>query len=631
MADVQVIKRKIGISPTARITNYPSRPSSPSKSTRPSSSLKRAQVQDSTSPSDSVKPRAKVNSSVVNVPASKKPPSALSLGYQSGSSTPRAPSPVRKQNSQKASFPNGIGARTLSRVRSKAALSAVSAPSSPRVASVRSEYTSLSAATSDSALAKVGPPRVRRPSISSVSRISSPPTAPSSVCSPPLSAVSFSQDSDAQSNMSTHRIKAKVTSLAKGKSAPHVQPSPSPLLMPSPALERTASQTPLSPASQFRRLGRTVSIGSFSAPPTPPHVYPITTANPAANVHRYATLRSPSYTHRPPQPFTSPLQTGHKPPESDPTLVPLPPLSPPASHVSFSSQSSISRSSLTSTNRTAAPGIHLNGTNHFRKPSGSYAMENLGSRSKSRSNSLVINDISPPIQQRADSSEPDIDESREEQNMKAEAKSYRKIADLEITTKSLLAINSQLETNKHKQAKEIRELRRKLRESQLSLPPRTYRELKESGDAVDDEEPEEQEVDGDEDAKLTAEAIKLGKEDQMFDRVRLIIENLLTTGKQALAVKVEDLAPPKGAAKVLHEEEARTWRGDSGSMTPAAAVILNSTAKDDSSSSSDYGEEILFRTIGSSSQEFNSSLKSEREVEEMIGNLRASLSASLRA
>ena len=30
------------------------------------------------------------------------------------------------------------------------------------------------------------------------------------------------------------------------------------------------------------------------------------------------------------------------------------------------------------------------------------------------------------------------------------------IADLEITTKSLLAINAQLEANKHKQAKEIR-------------------------------------------------------------------------------------------------------------------------------------------------------------------------------
>ncbi|KAL5534099.1 hypothetical protein ACEPAG_560 [Sanghuangporus baumii] len=629
MGDVQV-KRKIGISPTARITNYPSRPSSPSKSTRPSSALKRAQVQDNASISEPVRPRAKVSSSVVNVPASKKPPSTLSPGYQSGSSTPRAPSPVRKQNSQQASFPNGIGARTLSRVRSKAALSAVSAPSSPRVASVRSEHASLSAATSDSALAKVGPPRVRRPSISSVSHISSLPTAPSSVCSPPLSAVSFSQDSDAQSNVSTHRIKAKVTSLAKGKSPPHV---PSPLLMPSPALERTASQTPLVPTSQFRRLGRTVSIGSLSAPSTPPHIYPITTASPAANVHRYATLRSPSYTHRLPQSFTSPLQTDHKPPESDPMLVPLPPLSPPTSHVSFSSQSSISRSSLTSTNRTAAaPGIHLNGTNHFRKPSGSYAaMENLGSRSKSRSNSLVINDISPPIQQRADSSEPDIDESREEQNMKAEAKSFRKIADLEITTKSLLAINSQLESNKHKQAKEIRELRRKLRESQLSLPPRTYRELKESGDAVDDEEPEEQEVDGDEDARVTAEAITLGREDQMFDRVRLIIENLLTTGKQALAVKIEDLAPPKGAAKVLHEEEARTWRGDSASMAPAAAVTLNNTAEDDSSSSSDYGEEVLSRTIGNSSQEFNSSLKSEREVEELVGNLRASLSASLRA
>lgn len=312
-------------------------------------------------------------------------------------------------------------------------MSAVSAPSSPRIASARSEYASLSAASSDSSIAIPSLPRVRRPSISSVSQVSSPPTAPSSVYSPPLSAVSVSQDSDAQSNVSTHRIKAKVSSLVRGKSPPHVQPAPSPLLMPTPALERSASQAPLSPTSQFRRLGRTVSISSFSAPPTPPHVYPITTASPAANVHRYATYRSPSYSQRPSQSFSSPLQTHHKPLESDPTLVPLPPLSPPASHVSFSSQSSVSRSSMTSINRTAAPGIHLNGTIHFRSPSGSHAMESLGSRNKSRSNSLVINNISPPIRQRADSSEPDQDEG-EEQNLKAEAKSSRKVCISETPT-----------------------------------------------------------------------------------------------------------------------------------------------------------------------------------------------------
>ena len=54
---------------------------------------------------------------------------------------------------------------------------------------------------------------------------------------------------------------------------------------------------------------------------------------------------------------------------------------------------------------------------------------------------------------------------------------------MEITNKSLLAINASLEAAKHKQAKEIRDLRRRLRETRLSLPPRVYKELRSSGAA----------------------------------------------------------------------------------------------------------------------------------------------------
>ena len=60
---------------------------------------------------------------------------------------------------------------------------------------------------------------------------------------------------------------------------------------------------------------------------------------------------------------------------------------------------------------------------------------------------------------------------------KSEAKSSRKIADLEITNKSLLAINAMLEADKHRLSKEIRYLRRRLREQRLSLPPQAYRAL----------------------------------------------------------------------------------------------------------------------------------------------------------
>jgi len=57
------------------------------------------------------------------------------------------------------------------------------------------------------------------------------------------------------------------------------------------------------------------------------------------------------------------------------------------------------------------------------------------------------------------------------------AKSSRKIADLEITNNSLLAINATLEAEKHRLSKEVRDLRRRLRGQRLSLLPQSYRAL----------------------------------------------------------------------------------------------------------------------------------------------------------
>ncbi len=72
------------------------------------------------------------------------------------------------------------------------------------------------------------------------------------------------------------------------------------------------------------------------------------------------------------------------------------------------------------------------------------------------------------------------------------------IADLEITNRSLLAINTTLEQTKHRQAKELRELRRKLRESRLILPPRAFRAVKSSLDH-DDTADEDDDDDDDDD------------------------------------------------------------------------------------------------------------------------------------
>lgn len=120
-----------------------------------------------------------------------------------------------------------------------------------------------------------------------------------------------------------------------------------------------------------------------------------------------------------------------------------------------------------------------------------------------------------------------------------------------------------LEATKHKQAKEIRDLRRRLRESILVLPPSVYYAAKssmaEDGTLPDDDKTEED----DEDEEEVDQAVLEGKTDESYRRVKGILEGLLESGRRALESKPEDFAGSgKGGAKVLSEEEARTWRGD---------------------------------------------------------------------
>jgi hypothetical protein len=130
------------------------------------------------------------------------------------------------------------------------------------------------------------------------------------------------------------------------------------------------------------------------------------------------------------------------------------------------------------------------------------------------------------------------------------------IADLEITNRSLLAINASLETVKHRQAKEIRELRRKLRESRLILPPRAYRAVKSSVDHDDSAEEDEDEV---------GEGEKESARDEVYERIKVILEGLLETGRRALESQPQDfLEGGKGGTKVLSAEEVRSWRDFSG-------------------------------------------------------------------
>ncbi|KAG8685598.1 hypothetical protein FRC09_014645 [Ceratobasidium sp. 395] len=117
-----------------------------------------------------------------------------------------------------------------------------------------------------------------------------------------------------------------------------------------------------------------------------------------------------------------------------------------------------------------------------------------------------------------------------EQDQREEARSNRKIADLEISNKSLLAVNAILESTKARQAKEISALRRKLRESRLVLPHQTFialersDPLKDSTGSVEDEEDEEDETSD----------VTQTQADETFARVKLLLDGLIADAKLAL-------------------------------------------------------------------------------------------------
>ncbi|KAG6886770.1 hypothetical protein C0992_002441 [Termitomyces sp. T32_za158] len=144
---------------------------------------------------------------------------------------------------------------------------------------------------------------------------------------------------------------------------------------------------------------------------------------------------------------------------------------------------------------------------------------------------------SPPASALSFSSRSDDDRATPPNNH-ARDKSNRKIADLEITNRSLLAINASLESTKHKQAKEIRDLRRRLRESRL-VPPAPA--------AVDDPAPTDDSDDDNYD------------DDDVFTRIKSMLDNLLQSGRSALQTQPRDFLPPTSSTRVLSADEVRSW------------------------------------------------------------------------
>ena len=104
-------------------------------------------------------------------------------------------------------------------------------------------------------------------------------------------------------------------------------------------------------------------------------------------------------------------------------------------------------------------------------------------------------------------------------------------------------------------------MRRKLRESRLILPPRAFQAVKSKLD-YDDTASEDDEDEYDENDEP-----REGTEDEVYKRVRIIIDGLIETGKRALESKPEDfLEGGKRGAKVLHAEEVRMWRDSEGGL-----------------------------------------------------------------
>ncbi|CAA7264780.1 unnamed protein product [Cyclocybe aegerita] len=579
-------------------TRIPSRPTSP---TKPYVST----AKPNPVPSPAFRPKAKVNSS-----ANIRKAGTSSTVSANASPTPRAGSPAKLISRLR----NGVISPTAA---PKAAptvgvsRSVRSPPPSSLTANSTSEPRNRSQTTttpSGPPLAPTEEPRARTASVSlhhtvSFSSFHPSPTSTVSTNAFPSASPSASprlMPSKSVVGLSDHdrsdspplRIRSKVSAMVKSASD---NPPPSPTsVLSSPPLQ--PSSRSINTRARAPSISSSMSLQSRPVTSPPPQFYPITTATPVANPHRFARA-SPPAKHHAYQPFgqnpgVSPAASDESPSSKprvarvaningvakvDPASIPLPPLSPPTSAVSFSSRSSVSRSSASvsylggATPSDSQPtSTSTNGSSRLSPATQHGGFGGSGGnleQLKSTLDSLMEYTAGlPSTDESGGDSAHDRDTDGEmeqaERKVKAAAKSDRKIADLEITNRSLLAINATLEATKHRQAKEIRELRRKLRESRLILPPPAYRAVKSSlgpAEMADDEEDGSDASDADE--------AEPGVGDEIYQRVKLILDNLLKSGQQALEKQVKDFPEGnKSTTKVLTAEEVRDWHGELGSQ-----------------------------------------------------------------
>ncbi|KAG9081726.1 hypothetical protein FS749_007440 [Ceratobasidium sp. UAMH 11750] len=167
-----------------------------------------------------------------------------------------------------------------------------------------------------------------------------------------------------------------------------------------------------------------------------------------------------------------------------------------------------------------------------------------------------------------------------ERGQRDEARSNRKIADLEISNKSLLAINATLESTKARQAKEIRDLRRKLRESRLVLPHHTFVALEQT-DPLKDIVPESGSLEDEDDSD---DDVTQNQADETFARVRLLLDGLIADAKTALetgptrvSAKAGIGGPPIRVLNVHDEDEYTTGKSEEGDETDETDIQSQAT------------------------------------------------------
>jgi hypothetical protein len=406
--------------------NSPCRPASPTKQP----------LQSSLSP-PGFRPTAKVSSGATSV---RRLSSSASLNNINKITHSRPGSPSKPAQSPSPSIvTNPVKARVTARPASKSTTTSPVSSTSPLESRQRSSTTIVSKLRL--------PPQEDGPrsgtvalhhaqSTSALQRNSPSPRTP---LSSELPLVRVDQDRASVSPSAPIKIKSKVSGLVKSNS---IETDPARSSSPPWVTTRPIHTRPPIPS-----LSSSLSLNPPPSPPdsaTVPTFYPITTAAPAANPHRYTSpRRGPSPTLYPYQTFTPPEGPSKAARQVlkakvDPASIPLPPHSPPISALSLSSKSSLSRSSL-SLDPSHASSPTLNSHTNKRSDTESARANNGRPIQSDRDDT-----ISPTINGRQSSQDrdSDLDSENSEHKARAAAKSNRKVIPTHYVISSELTCTS---------------------------------------------------------------------------------------------------------------------------------------------------------------------------------------------